>query len=177
MFGWVCIKGKPSESFQLQLCLSVYHHHSLYYLFIGSSMFAELRRYETLLSQVIQAPIHSHTHTSICSALSLSLVPGSSSAYEMHLLILCDSLCLLLVLLFSCIARRSSVTSRRRLCTCAVDVRVCVKARRSYVARFDLLSTVGRLSVDFPPSVFCSVCLSFYTCHRHAAETKEPQGR
>lgn len=132
----------------------------------------------TLLSQLIQATTHTHTYTDtqmhlhLLCCVPLSLVPGSTSAYQMHPLVLCDLSCL-----FSVLSLDDRLSHLGGVCARAsVDVWVCVKAGRSYVADFDLLSTVSRLCIVFSPSVFCCVCLSFYACHRHAAETNEPRG-
>lgn len=110
---------RQTETFQLQLCLSAFHYHSLYCLFTGFSTFGDLSRHKTLLLSSYPSP--QYTHTSICYAPSLSLVLGSSSAYQMHLLILvCDSFCLFSVLFSSFVARQSSATSRRHLGTLLV---------------------------------------------------------
>ena len=178
----------PSETFQLQpglfIAVTVYVVCSLVFFWFFFPVFAELSRNQNTFVSTYPSPpyahirTHTHTHiqthkcTSICYAVSLSLVPGSTSAYQMHPLILCGLSCLFAVLsLDDRLSHLGGVCARA-----SVDVWVCVKAGRSYVADFDLLSTVSRLCIVFSPSVFCCVCLSFYACHSHAAETNEPRG-
>ena len=107
-----------SETFQLQpglfIAVTVYVVCSLLFLFFVFSIFAELSRYQHTFVSTYPSPpytdththTHTHTHTyiqthkctSICCAVSLSLVPGSTSAYQMHPRILCHLSCLFSVL-------------------------------------------------------------------------------